>query len=44
MGDFARVKIDKSAPYDLFGTAIAIDEENFEENATKSTKKTAAVK
>ena len=27
MGDFSRVKIDRSAPYDLFGTAVQTAEE-----------------
>jgi ribosomal protein S12 methylthiotransferase len=35
MGDFARVKIDRSAPYDLFGTAIATDEESVEQDSKK---------
>lgn len=35
MGDFARVKIDRSAPYDLFGTAIATDEESVAHDSTK---------
>jgi ribosomal protein S12 methylthiotransferase len=38
MGDFARVKIDKSAPYDLFGTAISTDDESSEQNLTQSEK------
>jgi ribosomal protein S12 methylthiotransferase len=33
MGDFARVKIDKSAPYDLFGTAIMTDDESCEQDS-----------
>jgi hypothetical protein len=31
MGEFARVKIDKAAPYDLFGTAVS------EEDLTETT-------